>query len=271
MSKALEIAAERYAKGEITKEEFEDIRSALGAASSNTEAPPPPPREATSSATPQPTLKEYLSDPASTSATPTGTYFDNPMVIKALRYLLTACAIISGLQAFLIIKASGLQKKYEMAYALENEPLFLTIVGIPFLITIILFLFWKKKSTDNLVLLRGPQTITPAGAVYWYFVPIAWFWKPYEAMRNLAVGFNMSPEDQKGLPIWWAVWWGSLGIAIIAALALPEVVRTEQQASAFVWWAVAIYVVDAFSFIVTRELVTKVAEVENVAIAGSNV
>ena len=50
------------------------------------------------------------------------------------------------------------------------------------------FLLWIYSSTSSLTALRGRPSVTPAGAVYWFFVPIAWFWMPLKAIRNFQVG-----------------------------------------------------------------------------------
>ena len=51
----------------------------------------------------------------------------------------------------------------------------------------------------------------------WYFVPIAWFWKPYQAMREIWRA-SVNPSDWRGAPVspllrwWWGLWmvpfWG---------------------------------------------------------------
>ena len=58
----------------------------------------------------------------------------------------------------------------------------------------------------------------PGWAVGWYFVPIAWFWKPYQAMREIWRA-SVNPSNWRGAPVspllrwWWGLWivpfWGS--------------------------------------------------------------
>ena len=259
MSKALEIASERYAKGEITKEEFEEMKASLSGQSEKSSPPPqseiPPQQQYSPPPQPQP-----INDVSQ------GEVFDISGVAKGLRWLIKACAVISGLSAFLIIKQSGVQKKFDMVYALENNPFFLSITVIPFLITMALFLFWKKKSTDNLFILRGPQSITPAGAVYWYFVPVAWFWKPYEAMRNLAFGFGIKTENRPVLPIWWGLFWGSAALMLFVAASLPENITTQQQAKFYVNWSIALYVIDAIALMAAWAVVDEVTKAQEKAL-----
>ena len=55
------------------------------------------------------------------------------------------------------------------------------------------------------------MAFTPGWVVGWYFIPIAWFWKPYQAMREIWQA-SVSPADWKqqvGSPLlvwWWALW-----------------------------------------------------------------
>lgn len=58
---------------------------------------------------------------------------------------------------------------------------------------------------------------TPGWAVGWYFVPIAWFWKPYQAMREIWQA-SVNPTSWREQPVtaalhwWWTLWivplWG---------------------------------------------------------------
>ena len=52
---------------------------------------------------------------------------------------------------------------------------------------------------------------TPGWAVGWYFVPIAWFWKPYQAMAEIWRA-SRNPAEWRGEPVspllagWWVLW-----------------------------------------------------------------
>lgn len=266
LSKALEIAAERYAKGEISKVEFEEIRSSLLPSESNdtkaqssTVTTQPAPVVAT--ATPE---RPRVQPPPS-SILPTS-FYDISSLHTALNYLMKGCAGISAFSAFSILRQSGIQNKYDQVYLLENNGFVLAVTVLPLLAAVCLFLFWKKKSTDNLFMLRGPQSVTPAGAIYWYFVPIAWFWKPYEAMRNLAVGFNLKSDEHWLLPTWWGLWWGSFAVAIIAGITAAAGITTAQQANTYVTWSVILYIAEALSFVAAWGILDAVSKAQQEAI-----
>ncbi len=86
------------------------------------------------------------------------------------------------------------------------------------LITAILVLAWIHRANHNARHLgAGDMKYTPGWAVGWYFVPIAWFWKPYQAMKEIWQA-SANPSDWHGQTVsplllwWWALWilpfWG---------------------------------------------------------------
>ncbi|MDE0359424.1 MAG: DUF4328 domain-containing protein [Gammaproteobacteria bacterium] len=99
--------------------------------------------------------------------------------------------------------------------------------GLPVpLITAILVLTWIHRANDNTRQLGATDMhFTPGWAIGWYFVPIAWFWKPYQAMTEIWRA-SRNPSDWRGEPVppllrwWWVLWivpfWG-VSIVDVAA------------------------------------------------------
>lgn len=91
--------------------------------------------------------------------------------------------------------------------------------GLPVpLITGILVLTWIHRANHNARQLGATgMHFTPGWAIGWYFVPIAWFWKPYQAMTEIWRA-SRNPSDWRGEPVspllhwWWILWivpfWG---------------------------------------------------------------
>jgi hypothetical protein len=86
--------------------------------------------------------------------------------------------------------------------------------ALSFLITAFIFLRWTYLSNRNArVLGAADMKFTPGWAVGWYFVPIAWLWKPYQALKEI---FKASHPDYaedwweaphpRILPLWWTLW-----------------------------------------------------------------
>lgn len=298
MSKALEIASERFAKGEITKEEFEEIKavlapsepapdvkpepdasSALASEPPKSEWPPraelpagvataalPPSRPRAAQSTAHQGEARLAQKPAASIILPTS-YYDISGLSTALEWLIKITGVATLLSAISIQAQSGLSAKYNWTLALDTNLALLLLIGLPSLATTIVFLYWKKKSTDNLFLFKGPQSVTPAGAIYWYFVPIAWFWKPYEAMRNLVVGFNAKDEDRVFLRLWWGSFWLAGVISITAGLFLPEGTASRSEAADFVNWSIAATYLEALWLGFSYFLVQTVSEAQRDEIA----
>lgn len=140
------------------------------------------------------------------------------------------------------------------------------IIGIPVLVCAILFLLWQYRATANLFHYAGHQSITPAGAVYWYFIPILWFWKPFEAMGNLWRGSGASGKYSTWfLYGWWGWCLASTLTSIAVALVLPENVTTVQEAKACLFWWAVVSGLDLLSFSTAAEVVKKISEGEKQA------
>jgi len=80
------------------------------------------------------------------------------------------------------------------------------------LATIILAAVWIYRAATNLRALDVQGlTIGPGWAVGWYFIPIANFWKPYQAMREIWQASSRTRQWQdlatpSLLPAWWGLW-----------------------------------------------------------------
>jgi len=90
------------------------------------------------------------------------------------------------------------------------------IIGILQLImaavSAILVLCWIYRANANARALGAAHMrFTPGWAVGWYFIPIANFWKPYQAMKEIWMA-SANPGDWQNerrsslLPWWWFLW-----------------------------------------------------------------
>ena len=93
--------------------------------------------------------------------------------------------------------------------------------------TAILVLSWIYRANYNARQLgAADMRFTPGWAVGWYFVPIAWFWMPYLAMREIWRA-SVNPSDWATTPVWpllrW--WWG---LWIVTAWSLESIVEVAR-------------------------------------------
>ena len=84
-------------------------------------------------------------------------------------------------------------------------------------------LAWLSRVVDNIPALGGGKpTSSPAGAILWWFVPIAFLFRPYQivadAFRRLAG--NPAETNTRLVLVWW-VWWVAGAVVARAAALLP--------------------------------------------------
>ena len=101
----------------------------------------------------------------------------------------------------------------EALEGLEGISLLFLLVYIP---TIVLFLMWIHRASRNLRPLgSNGQRFSPGWAVGWWFIPIMWFFRPYQVVAEVWRGSNpdMLPDiDWKSRAVsallgwWWGLW-----------------------------------------------------------------
>jgi len=84
------------------------------------------------------------------------------------------------------------------------------LVGVPI---IVLFCIFMVRANKNARAFGSPMSNTPGWAAGWFFVPVAFWWKPYDAMKEIWQGSEPDPSVYAWhsrvsplLPWWWAMW-----------------------------------------------------------------
>jgi hypothetical protein len=103
--------------------------------------------------------------------------------------------------------------------------------GTMVVLSLVMFFCWKYRAYSNLRALRANQMrFSPAGAIGWYFCPIASLWKPFQAMADIWLGSR--PLDRHGdslglVWVWWTCW---LALPICTlSLIMKEIVSESIQ------------------------------------------
>lgn len=82
----------------------------------------------------------------------------------------------------------------------------------------ILFLKWTYRAVANARLLRPSMKAKPGWAVGWYFVPIAFLWKPFEYFKEAwGVSHNPASPAMVFTPSILRWWWGLWLVSIISS------------------------------------------------------
>jgi hypothetical protein len=96
-----------------------------------------------------------------------------------------------------------------------------------------LIVFWIWLYRANACLRRlGTEGMkfTPGWCVGWYFIPIAWFWKPLEALREIWRASRYADNDWAMKPVsslvgfWWMCWVAAI---VLGKVALKLSLRAE--------------------------------------------
>ncbi|MCJ8510713.1 GYF domain-containing protein [Rhizobium lemnae] len=198
--------------------------------------------------------------------------YDNRLLGKFLYAALMLNFFASIAVIILTLKKKTIQERYSFFTMMESEEAML-LLGAPVLLATLLFLIWKYRATANAFHVAGPQSVTPAGAVYWYFVPVLWFWKPYEAMRNIHNAF-VGSGNHEAVQSWWFAWWLSVAIALGLAFVLPASAAEAAASNSFgpyMWWSIIILGADATSFFMAARLIKKLSAAETLRMGQSAV
>src|SRR5262245_46960413 len=145
------------------------------------------------------------------------TFRDPTRLVSWLRFLLFANVVVCV--AALVSDALQLQflasAPYSRADADANDTRQLivdVIIFVTFVATAITFCVWVYRANVNARQLGAQGMLfTPGWAVGWYFIPIAWLWKPYQAMVEIWKASKnpsawRSDTGSSPLRVWWFCW-----------------------------------------------------------------
>jgi hypothetical protein len=137
--------------------------------------------------------------------------------------------VITDVVELLRLLREGTPADLDLASATELAHLGLALLALPlWLGSTVLFFTWVYRAKANTAALGAAHLhFTPGWAVGWYFIPIANFWKPYLAMKELwqashAPGAWHETAIGGLLPRWWTLW-------LLSLLSSPVVIYTSFQ------------------------------------------
>lgn len=185
----------------------------------------------------------------------TSVYYDNRILAFLVMGGIFSLMMLSVIEMFIVKKSERFGKGVQNeALAFFEGDAMLILGGLLLLATIALFLTWKYRVTKNVFAKVGVQSVTPAGAVYWYFIPIYNLWKPYEAMQNVWRSLESNNGSSKVLKVWWAL----TLISIYGAILLSFIVNDENKASN----AILFCAIDVFWYLAALSVVVEVSKRE---------
>ena len=168
-------------------------------------------------------LEDYRKQGPIDETLKTYTYRDLDILTRWLKYMLWIFVAVSlvglwlgwtEIQLLEIIAQPGFYIGEAQAKASDNRQALIGGIGfVVFLVTGILFLRWTYLSNKNARALGADNMkFSPGWSVGWYFVPIAMFWKPYQALKEIFLASHPQfTKDWKHaprprlLPAWWTL------------------------------------------------------------------
>ena len=188
-----------------------------------------------------------------TSAVPTHAYRSPRIRAIWTSVLLVVTGIMTAIYLVMTVELLDLEQRYEAGEFLllsqisDAEENLSDLIGFAALVgiaTAIAFLFWIYRVSQNLYSLGAPgQRFSPRWAVGWWFIPIMFFFRPYQVMAEIWKG---SVHRTSGAPIehwktesvsalvpwWWGLW--------IAAFVLAFFVDDGRKGIDLLWSGVEI-------------------------------
>lgn len=240
MSKALGIAEERLARGEISEDEFNTILLALqgGDRQSRTTAVPLP------DVIVQSVVRADTSDHSSaerSSGVPPDmvTHYDNANYSRRLSgsaglidwftsvTVLMYCAVFAIL--FLNKDNPAAMNEWLAIFGPDTSDdetvLIITLLmAIPELVVVVAGMVWIYRATRNLFFLRiSYLAISPSWSVWWFFIPVAFLWMPVKVMQQIYAAtmyeHNWRKHSNSGRIVWW---WITFWVAGLLAMGVPS-------------------------------------------------
>ncbi len=169
------------------------------------------------------------------------------MATRNLRPLMLAAIPLMTLDALsqpMLLLAYQLSPEFYARHALSLSPGYpvvdLTMISLSLLSTIA-FCWWVIRAGGNLRALGHEDLeFTPASRIWWFFVPFACFYKPYQGMRelwNASHGNSDYADTSPFVALWWAIW---LACGIFGVILLAFARDTESTVATWLSNAMAI-------------------------------
>lgn len=154
--------------------------------------------------------------------------------------LLAIVTIAAGVLAAVTLSGYGLMSKYlagDVVTRTDAEQLSAnarTVAGLYFLALVasaIAFLAWLSRTVDNVPPLGGgTPRYSPRWSIGWWFVPIAFLWKPYAVARELAERLSIGGKAPTRLVVgWWLLFVGGFVLNEISSFMVRSDNPTAEQ------------------------------------------
>ena len=72
--------------------------------------------------------------------------------------------------------------------------------------TATIYIVWMYRTLKNLEGMGVNPEYSPKDAIIWWFVPLLWYWRPYQVMHEIWAGSHPANYRPRLLLVWWVSW-----------------------------------------------------------------
>ena len=184
------------------------------------------------------------------------------MLMVSLCGYMVACLLTGGLYLSYYLALGILSGELDLTAAQSLEG---TIAGtkagllLVKLVTVTLFATWTYQMMKNTELIsREEPLMKPGWAVGWYLIPVANFWKPLQAVKQMNRAVTEAGARSMKLNVWWGLWVFVLVMNIVFILT-PRVSVADYRNVALLGLIIFVFelATAVFTFSLVRGLASK--------------
>ena len=136
---------------------------------------------------------------------------DFTMLLLGIYIILVAVIIVMTLSQISLLngmRSSGIMTPQDIHDSLRLHFVMAILYVVTFVAVVVAFLRWMYRVSTNLRTLGVEgQRYSHRAAVFWWFVPIAWFWMPYRVLREIYQGSQpVAARTHPAFTTWWWLW-----------------------------------------------------------------
>jgi hypothetical protein len=179
---------------------------------------------------------------------------------------LLAAGIFSDVLQLQLLASASFTREAEEANDLRQRVIAILSIAVFFTCAIVFARLVYRANANARHLGATGMRNTPGWAVGWYLVPIAFFWKPYQAMKEIRrasknpAGWQTEPWTA-ALPWWWFFWVLTCLIGNVA-FRLSMAARTIETLTVATWFNLVAAAVSIPSAILAVSLVREISAMQ---------
>ncbi len=142
----------------------------------------------------------------------------------------------------------------------------ITLVTFYLAANIVFFMWTYRAFARTPAVIGQTPEVSPGWAVGWYFVPIALYFKPYQALRDLwSMWLAVNPDDGSDVPSLFGWWWATSAFSILGGTVswrLDDMLYGTPDYWKLALFDISMAILGAASLWLTARVVAEVTELQ---------